>query len=73
VLCAAFDGTINGDPDGLFDFDTRILSRFRLTIDDLAPELVSAAQPEADTFVARYRLAAAGGNPEGPVLPEVDL
>src|SRR5215211_3691297 len=70
VLCAAADGSIEGDPGGLYDYDTRILSRLRLTVDDRRPELLSAAQPEADMLVARYRIARAGGHAEGPLLPE---
>jgi len=70
VLCAAADGWIDTDPAGLFDYDTRILSRYRLTIDGLAPELVGADQPEADTFVARYRVLRGKGRPEGPLLPQ---
>jgi hypothetical protein len=77
VLRAAADGWIDTDPAGLFDYDTRILSRYRLTIDGLAPELVGASQPEADTYVARYRVPRGKGRPEGPLLPqdaiEVDL
>lgn len=70
VLSAAADGWIDADPAGLFDYDTRILSRYRLTIDGLAPLLVGRDQPEADTFVARYRVPRGKGRPEGPLLPE---
>ena len=61
---------LDADPAGLFDFDTRILSRFRLTVDDRPLELLSAARPEADTLVARYRVRRDGGKAEGPLLPE---
>ena len=70
VLCAAPEGWIDADPAGLYDYDTRILSRYRLTIDGQAPELVGAGQPEADTFVARYRVSRGKGRAEGPLLPE---
>ena len=70
VLRAATDGWIDSDPAGLFDYDTRILSRYRLTIDGVAPMLVGRDQPEADTFVARYRVPRGKGRPEGPLLPE---
>jgi glycogen debranching enzyme len=73
VLCAALDGSIQDDPTGLYDYDTRILSRYRLTIDDRAPELVSSARPEADMLVARYRVPRPGGNASGPLLPEDTL
>ncbi len=70
VLCASPDGSIEADPAGLYDYDTRILSRFRLTVDDRPPALLSAATPEADTLVARYRVPIEGGRAQGPVLPE---
>jgi glycogen debranching enzyme len=70
VLRASPEGWIDTDPAGLYDYDTRILSRYQLTIDGVAPELVGADQPEADAFVARYRVPRAKGRPEGPVLPE---
>ncbi|HET9852919.1 MAG TPA: glycogen debranching N-terminal domain-containing protein [Candidatus Limnocylindrales bacterium] len=70
VLCAGPDGSIDGGADGLYDYDTRILSRFRLTVDGRRPELVSAAKPEADMLVARFRVPRPGGRPEGPLLPE---
>jgi glycogen debranching enzyme len=70
VLCAAVDGSIEADPSGLYDYDTRILSRYRLTIDDRPPELVSSARPEADMLIARYRVPVPGGQAAGPILPE---
>ena len=70
MLWAGPDGSIEADPTGLFDYDTRILSRFRLTIDDRAPELLSSSRPEADTLVARFRVRREGGKAEGPLLPE---
>jgi glycogen debranching enzyme len=70
VLRAGSDGWIDADPAGLFDYDTRILSRYRLTIDGLAPVLIGQDQPEADTLVARYRVPRGRGRPEGPLLPE---
>src|SRR5262245_45455286 len=77
VLRAAPDGAIDGDPAGLFDYDTRILSRYRLTIDNREPELIGTGQPEADVLVARFRVGRGEGTAEGPLLPqdalEVDL
>ncbi len=70
MLCAASDGSIEGDPAGLYDYDTRILSRFRLTVDDRAPALLSVATPEADMMVARFRVPIQGGHADGPGLPE---
>jgi glycogen debranching enzyme len=78
VLCSSADGSIAVDRAGLFDYDTRILSRYRLLLDGRAPELVGASQPEADTFVALLRVPRGNGwgkgprkgRPEGPLLPE---
>jgi glycogen debranching enzyme len=85
VLCTDMDGWVDGGRNGLFDYDTRILSRFRLTIDGRPPQLVGAHQPESDSFVARYRIplgeaarggGGAGGGGErrgsaaGPLLPQ---
>jgi glycogen debranching enzyme len=63
---------VDGGASGLYDYDTRILSRYRLTVGGAAPALVAAAQPEADQWVARFRadLADGKGRPEGPRLPE---
>ena len=69
VLSAAADGWIDADPAGLFDYDTPILSRYRLTIDGLAPLLVGQDQPEADTFVAPVPRAARQGPARRPPAP----
>ena len=70
MLCASADGAVEADPAGLYDYDTRILSRFRLTVDERPPALLSAATPEADMLVARFRVPVEGGHAEGPILPE---
>ncbi len=70
VLCSAPDGSIDADPTGLFDYDTRILSRYRLTIDGHEPELIGHDRPEAEAFVARYRIKRGNGRAQGPVLPQ---
>ena len=70
VLRTGEDGWIDGEQAGLFDYDTRILSRYRLTIDATPPELIGQHVPEADTFVARYRVPRAGGAAIGPLLPQ---
>jgi hypothetical protein len=78
VLCSARDGSVDLDRSGLFDYDTRILSRYRLAIDGRPPELLGSSQPEADTFRARYRIArndpsasgSGNGRAEGPLLPQ---
>jgi len=70
VLCADAQGWIDGDRSGLFDYDTRILSRYRLTVDGKVPELIGHARPESDQCLATYRVRREGGKAEGPVLPE---
>jgi glycogen debranching enzyme len=72
VLCAGPDGWLDGDPSGLFDYDTRILSRYALSIDGSGPQLIASEQPESDVFVALYRLPLGrdGASAEGPALPE---
>jgi glycogen debranching enzyme len=70
VLCADSNGWIDAGRSGLFDYDTRILSRYRLTIDGEAPELVGHARPETERCIATYRVQRDGGRAEGPILPE---
>jgi hypothetical protein len=48
VACLDVDGWIAAGRQGLYDFDTRILSRYRLTISGRTPQLVSLDQPESD-------------------------
>jgi glycogen debranching enzyme len=59
-----------GGGHGLYYRDTRVLSTYRLTVGGGLPELVSAAQPESDTWTAMLRVARGGGRPEGPALPQ---
>ena len=55
---------------GLYDFDTRILSQWRLTLDGKSPEIVAQATEENDTWQAVLRLAQEGGAAAGPRLPQ---
>src|SRR5437764_9799427 len=52
VLCTATDGTI--DPsrvgEGLYDFDTRVLSSWRLSVDDREPEYVASGSIDSDRW-----------------------
>ncbi len=50
--------------------DARVLSAYRLTIGGKLPELVSAVQPESDSWSAVLWVARGGGTPEGPALPQ---
>jgi glycogen debranching enzyme len=70
VACLDAEGWIDGGSTGLFDYDTRILSRHRLGIDGRTPELVGHARPESERCVATYRLKRDGGDAQGPLLPE---
>ena len=74
VLSTAEDGSIGPDPDagpvpaGLYDFDTRILSRHRLLLDGEPVPLVSAAQPDWSRRSITLRRELPDGTPEGPRL-----
>jgi glycogen debranching enzyme len=71
VLVATEDGGIeSGGRGGLFDFDTRILSRYALTIDGLVPELVRSTVVANDTWISVARVALPGGSASGPRLPQ---
>jgi glycogen debranching enzyme len=70
VLCSTGDGWVDGDRTGLFDYDARILSRYRLSVGGRPPELVGHARPEAERCVAKYRVGREGGKADGPILPE---
>jgi glycogen debranching enzyme len=70
VLCTAADGSIEKDPHGLYDFDTRILSRHRLTLDGSIPVRVSVDRPASDLWTVILRVARPGGDAPGPLLPQ---
>src|SRR5687767_3249554 len=73
VACCEPDGAIDAwrhARSGLFDHDTRILSRYRLLVDGGPPELVTAAQPERDRWEAVLRVRRLGGDASGPILPQ---
>jgi glycogen debranching enzyme len=70
-LVAGRDGsTEEGKRQGLFDFDTRILSRHRLTLAGSRPSTVSAGALDPDRWTALLRLPLPGGNRAGPALPQ---
>jgi glycogen debranching enzyme len=70
VLSTAPDGTIEGDDDGLFDHDARILSVRRLSLDDRPPSYVACTDlaPDRREIVLLTKLP--GGDAEGPHLPQ---
>jgi len=49
-LVADAYGDVIGDGDGLFRQDTRVLSRYRLTLDDRPPSLLGAAVSQDNVF-----------------------
>ena len=71
VLVTRPDGGIDGDGrEGLFDFDTRILSRYALTIDGERPTCVGSELEAADRWRTHLLVSRSGGGPEGPRLPQ---
>src|SRR5215212_10424389 len=71
TACTAPDGSIDGSGRaGLYDYDTRILSRYRLLIDGSPPDLVSSTRPDSSRRVITLRRAVEGGTPDGPALPQ---
>lgn len=70
VLCTAADGSIAGGRHGLFHRDTRVASRYALTVGGERPQLVAATQPESDRWEAVLRVPRPGGTADGPMLPQ---
>jgi len=70
VLCTAGDGTIAGDPDGLYDFDARVLSRHRFSLGGVRPTLVAVNQGASDLWRAVLQVPRLGGDAAGDLLPQ---
>jgi glycogen debranching enzyme len=71
VLITRPDGTVTGEErEGLYDFDTRILSRYRLLLEDQEPRYVSSSTLESERWEVRLHVPLQGGTPEGPRLPQ---
>jgi glycogen debranching enzyme len=70
VLATEADGTIGGGRLGLFDYDTRILSKYRLLVDDQQPECDTSAIVESDYWAAQLTVARPGDDARGPRLPQ---
>jgi hypothetical protein len=62
VLLTEPDGTIDGDGLGLFDYDTRILSTYRIIVDDEAPRYCTSAAIESDDWAAHLIVARPGAD-----------
>lgn len=78
LIAARPDGSICGEGrEGLYDFDTRLLCRWRLTLDGRAPRPVAAWTAESERFRAVLCHPLRGGEAAGPRLPqdavEIDL
>jgi glycogen debranching enzyme len=71
VLLTEPDGTITeGTGLGLFDYDTRILSKYRVHIDDKAPRCDTTENIESDYWVAHLTVDRSGPDAVGPRLPQ---
>ncbi|HEU4647634.1 MAG TPA: glycogen debranching N-terminal domain-containing protein, partial [Gemmatimonadales bacterium] len=71
VLVTRPDGSFEGqDREGLYDFDTRILSRHYLTIDGQRPMYVGSETVDAAEWHAHLLVPRRGGTPTGPLLPQ---
>src|SRR4051812_24820121 len=68
-LVADAFGDIMGMGDGLFHDDTRILSRFQLTLGTHAPSLLSAAIGQDNVFFTSHTSNQNMPFPGGPVAP----
>jgi glycogen debranching enzyme len=71
VLLTNPDGTITeGTGLGLFDYDTRIVSKYRLLIDGELPRCDTAANVESDYWIAHLTVDRPGRDASGPRLPQ---
>jgi hypothetical protein len=59
VLLTHPDGAISADAGlGLFDFDTRVFSQYRLLVDGRPPQCDTAAVVESDDWAGHFELVA---------------
>jgi glycogen debranching enzyme len=70
VLLTDADGSIGGGVLGLFDYDTRILSTYRLLVDDEAPRCDTSAAIASDYWAAHLTVPRPGRDAHGPRLPQ---
>ena len=74
VLVTREDGSIDGERlEGLYDYDTRILSRHVLTVGGTAPERPYATTVASDRWMSVMQVRLPGGTPAGPKLPQDQL
>src|SRR5688572_21308994 len=70
VLLTESDGTISGGALGLYDYDTRILSTYRVLVDGEEPRCDTSAAVESDYWAAHLTVARPGRDARGPALPQ---
>jgi glycogen debranching enzyme len=70
LLVTDADGSIGGGSQGLFDFDTRILSKYRLFVDDEVPRCDTSAAIASDYWAAHLTVGRPGRDAYGPRLPQ---
>jgi glycogen debranching enzyme len=70
VLLTESDGRMRGGTLGLYDYDTRILSRYQVLVDGEEPRCDTSAAVESDYWAAHLTLARPGHNALGPRLPQ---
>ncbi|WP_296596195.1 amylo-alpha-1,6-glucosidase [Phenylobacterium sp.] len=68
-MVADSHGDIAGAADGLFHDDTRILSRWEVTLGDRSPTLLSGAVSQDNVYFTSHGLNRAIPVPSGPVAP----
>ena len=71
-MVADSHGDIAGAADGLFHDDTRILSRWELTLGDRSPTLLSGAISQDNVYFTSRGLNRAIPAPAGPIGPPGD-
>ena len=70
VLVCGADGAIDAPDSGLFDLDTRILSRYVLALDGQRPSAVGSCVGLADHWSTTLHVRRSGGTASGPHLPQ---
>jgi glycogen debranching enzyme len=71
VLLSNADGSITpGTRQGLFDHDTRVLSKYELLLDGVVPRVDSSGLPDASRWIGRLTVPRSGGDAGGPKLPQ---
>jgi glycogen debranching enzyme len=74
VLVTREDGSIDSERvEGLYDYDTRILSRHGLTVEGAVPERPHATSLESHGWMSVMQVRLPGGSAIGPKLPQDQL